>query len=131
MKTPHIILLALVAAIVAAGGPVLGQSRAPLPGGGMLRVLPHGDYQCALPGDAGGDPYTVVAEENFRISTASRYTSMAGAGTYILRGSDLTFTRGPKKGERFERIGDNQLRKLDALGEISDILCPRLSDRRR
>jgi hypothetical protein len=130
MKTPHVILLTAGAAIIAASGPLLSQTRAPVPGGGMLRTLPHGDYECALPGDAAGDAYVVVEDEGFRISTASRYSSMLGDGTYILRGTALTFTRGPKNGDRYERVGENQLRKLDANGQRSALLCTRLSDRR-
>ena len=81
-------------------------------------------------GAAGAEPFVEVAAENFRISTASRYTSEAGAGTYILRGKDLTFTRGPKRGERFKRVGDNQLRKLSDNGQPSELLCTRLIGRR-
>ncbi|MGB7371123.1 elongation factor P [Erythrobacter sp.] len=99
-----------------------GLSRDP---GGMLKTLPRGNYSCALPGDAGGDAFVVVAEEAFRISTASRYQSAAGDGTYLLRGRELLFTRGPRKGERFHRVGDNQLRKLREDGSESDLLCTR------
>ena len=131
-------MLTTLAVIVAASVPATGRqenaqertSTAPLPSGGMLRTMPHGDYQCALPGDAGADAFVEVEAENFRISTASRYFSDAGDGTYILRGRDLTFTRGPKKGERFVRVGDNQLRKLDTDGERSKLLCTRMLDRR-
>lgn len=136
MKTLHIILLTAFAAGIAATGPVFGQGESqggtaqaePAPGG-MLRTMPHGRYQCALPGDAGGDAYVVVEEEEFRIFTASRYETAQGTGTYILRGKDLTFTLGPKKGERFERVGDNQLRKLKPGGEASDLLCTRRGSR--
>ena len=139
MKTTHVIVLTLVAVIVAASAPATGRqdaadnqaaTAAPVPSGGMLRTMPHGDYQCALPGDAGGKAFVEVEAENFRISTASRYISSAGTGTYILRGRDLTFTHGPKKGERFERVGDNQLRKLDQAGERSRLLCTRMLGRR-
>lgn len=136
MKTLHIILLTAFAAGIAATGPVLGQPDAqpnatqaePAPGG-ALRTMPHGRYQCALPGDAGGEAYVVVVEEEFRIFTASRYETAQGSGTYILRGKDLTFTHGPKKGERFERVGDNQLRKLKPGGEATDLLCTRRGSR--
>lgn len=132
MKTPHIIMLTVFAAIIAAGGPVLGMqdiSNANSPPGGMLRTMPHGEYQCALPGDAGGLAFVEQAQENFRIFTASRYENTQGAGTYILRGENLTFTRGPKKGEQFERVGDNQLRKINKSGDRGDLLCTRLGSR--
>lgn len=132
MKTPHIIMLTAFAAIIAAGGPVLGMqdvSTAGSPPGGMLRTMPHGEYQCALPGDAGASAFVEKTEENFRIFTASRYENMQGDGTYILRGANLTFTKGPKKGEQFERVGENQLRKLNQRGTRSDLLCTRLGSR--
>lgn len=127
MKTVHVILLTAFAGVVAAVVPAKGQDERPAlpPPGGMLKTMPHGNYDCALPGDAGAQAYRVDEAENFRISTASRYTNTQGAGTYILRGDDLTFTRGPKKGERFVRVGTNQLRKLDSMGERTAILCTR------
>lgn len=127
MKTVHVVILTAFAGAVAAVVPAKGQDERPaLPApGGMLKTMPHGNYDCAMPGDAGAEAFQVKQAENFRISTASRYTNAEGAGTYILRGDDLTFTRGPKKGERFVRIGDNQLRKLDSLGERTDLLCTR------
>lgn len=148
MRTIYIILLAVSGAVVATAGPVLSQQEraqegqakqehakatdhsAP-PTGGMLRTLPHGAYECALPGDAGGKAFEVVKAEGFRISTASRYSDKDGAGTYILRGDSLTFTAGPKNGERFERVGENQLRKTDATGKRGALLCTRLADRRQ
>jgi len=137
MKPLRIILPAFAVAIMVAGAPGIAaplaatQSAAPPAAdpGGMLRTLPRGTYQCALPGDAAGEAFVVVPEEGFRISTASRYQSSAGNGTYILRGRELTFTRGPKKDERFRRVGDNQVRKLDADGGETDILCTRLGSR--
>lgn len=139
MKTIYIILLAVSGAVIVTAGPVLSQPEravtahqtAAAPSGGMLRTLPHGDYECALPGDAGGRAYEVVADEGFRISTASRYSAGTGGGSYILRGDRLTFTAGPKNGERFKRVGENQLRKTDAQGQPSALLCTRLADRRQ
>lgn len=86
----------------------------------MLKTMPHGVYQCALPGDAGGKAFDVQEGEGFRIRPSSGYTSPDGSGTYILRGSELTFTRGPKKGQRFERIGTNQLKR-------GKLICTRLT----
>jgi len=130
MKTINVILLTAFAAGFAALTPAIGkddgENTVVTPSGGTLRTMPHGTYQCVLPGDAGGAAFVEVAEETFRIFTASRYESMDGAGTYILRGNELTFTRGPKKGEMFERIGDNQLRKLTASGSSTNLLCTRL-----
>ena len=132
MKTPHVIMLTLIAATIAAGVPAVGRDSHPQaqpPAGGKLGTLPHGSYQCALPGDAGSDAYVVVEEEGFRISTASRYANADGSGLYILRGREMTFTSGPRKGEKFQRIGDNQLRKIGADGKAGELLCTRLGSR--
>ncbi len=134
MKTVHVVILTAFAAALAATVPAKsqepvargGRMALDAPSGGMLGTMPHGNYQCANPGDAGGDAYAVVAAENFRISTASRYQNDAGSGTYILRGRDLTFTSGPKRGENFRRVGDNQLRKLETDGTETKLLCTRL-----
>lgn len=93
--------------------------------GGMLRTMPHGTYECAFPGSAAGDALDRQESEDFRLSSASRYRSAEGRGTYLLKGDMFTFTRGPKRGERYLREGDNRLRKLEANGEKSRLLCVR------
>ncbi|MEL6529269.1 MAG: elongation factor P [Pseudomonadota bacterium] len=127
MKTRYVLLLTAFAAALAAASPKIlhAQDAAPLPPGGMLQTMPHGIYECALPGDAAGEAYEVIPSEQFRIRTASSYRDSNGNGTYILRGNELTFTRGPKKGQRFRRIGTNQLRKLDG-NSVTKLLCTRL-----
>lgn len=129
MKSRHILMLVAFAAAVAAASPMLGgpadAQQPPTPPGGTLDTMPHGTYQCALPGDAAGKAYEIVTAEEFHIDPASRYRTAQGAGTYILRGDELTFTGGPKKGERFRRIGTNQLRKLDGTTDTK-LLCTRL-----
>ena len=117
MKTRYVLLLTVLAAGVAATASLLSQAQ-PAPGG-MLQTMPHGTYQCALPGDADGAAFVVVEEEQFRIGASSGYSNAEGSGTYILRGSEHSFTRGPKKGERFERIGTNQLKR-------GKMICTRL-----
>ena len=132
MKTSHILALTVFAAAIAAASPMLAETqqgenaRAPMPSEGTLGTLPHGTYQCALPGDAAGASFDEVKDEEFRIGAASKYRSAHGTGSYILRGKELTFTRGPKKGERYKRISTNQLRKLDGATETK-LLCTRLS----
>lgn len=127
MKTSHIILLTTFAAALAALSPAAGQQdRGTATGSGPLTTLPHGSYACALPGDAAGAAFRPVEAEDFAIIPASRYATTEGEGTYILRGRDLTFTRGPKKGERFERVSDNQLRKITKDGTASELLCTRV-----
>ncbi|MEL7196950.1 MAG: elongation factor P [Pseudomonadota bacterium] len=145
MRTRHIILLTGAAALIAASsgdvfakdGPILKPLWAAVQGtqalaatpaieGGPLGTMPHGRYQCALPGDAQGAAIQVLESENFRIAQASSYKNDAGRGIYLMRGKTLTFTRGPKKGERFERVGSNQLQKIDGSGSLSKLICTRL-----
>lgn len=127
MKSSHIFLLTTFAAVIAALSPAAGQQDSAVSAGnGPLRTLPHGTYSCALPGDAGGSAFVRVESEDFRIIPASRYVTSEGEGVYILRGRELTFTRGPKKDERYKRVGDNQLRKIDGDGAATELLCTRI-----
>jgi hypothetical protein len=136
MRTRHIILLALSAAALAAFGSGFGKAQdrkdalpagsAPAPTGGVLGTLQRGEWECALPGDAGGAAFVVVPEEGFRIGNASSYRNAAGNGIYLLRGTELVFTRGPKKDERFRVLGANTLQKLEADGSLSKLICTRL-----
>jgi hypothetical protein len=136
MRTRTIIILALCAAALAAFGSGIGeaqdrkdglpQSRTGMPSGGMLGTLQRGEWECALPGDAGGEAYIVVPEEGFRIGNASSYRNDEGRGIYLLRGTELVFTRGPKKDEHFRVLGDNTLQKLNPDGSLSKLICTRL-----
>ena len=136
MRTRYILLLVISAAALAAFGSGLGfaqdrkasrpQESAPAPGGGMLGTLQRGTWECALPGDAGGLAFVAVEAEGFRIGNASSYTSPEGRGIYLLRGRELIFTRGPKKDERFQVLGDNTVQKLEADGSLSRLICTRL-----
>jgi len=120
MKFSHVCLLTALAAAIAAGGPLVGQE------GRMLDTMPHGTYECALPGDAQGLAYEVVEEETFSILPASGYSTSDGRGVYLMKGRELVFTRGPKKGERFKRVGRNQLQARGEDGELGRLLCTRL-----
>lgn len=136
MKARYVILLIVGAAAAAAylPGRAQGQDRdasrpqgrAAAPAGGMLGILDHGNWQCALPGDAGGKAFMEVPEEDFGISTASSYISPKGSGIYLLRGNELIFTRGPKKDQRFRVLGENTLRKLNPDGSPSKLICTRV-----
>lgn len=136
MRTRHVILLTLCAAALAAFGSGFGRAQdrkdavpagsAPAPAGGVLATLQRGEWECALPGDAGGAAFVVVPEEGFRIGNASSYRNAAGNGIYLLRGTELVFTRGPKKDERFRVLGANTLQKLEADGSLSKLICTRL-----
>lgn len=93
--------------------------------GGMLGTLAHGDYVCSLPGDASGAARELVEIENFVIATASTYSTEAGWGTYLLTGTRVTFSRGPRKGAAYIRESNNTLRKLGSQGEETDLRCTR------
>ena len=128
MTNRTIVLLILSAAAAAAflPGVAQAQSRINVPSSGTLGILQHGTYQCALPGDAGGRAFVDVPEEGFRIGAASSYTNPQGNGIYLLRGGEVTFTRGPKKDQRFVRLGNNTLQKLNPDGSPSKLICTRL-----
>lgn len=93
---------------------------------GVLKTMPHGRYHCSFPGDAAGPARVLMEESHFRISSASSYRSANGHGVYIMKGDELTFTRGPKNGERYRRVGDTALQKLNADGTLSRLLCSRV-----
>lgn len=116
MKTRYVFLLTAFAAGIAGTAPYIADAA---PAGAQLGTLPHGVYQCALPGDASGDAFKVVKSEEFTIGAASSYRSAKGSGIYLLQGKKLTFTRGPKKGETFTRIGTNQVKR-------GKLICTRL-----
>lgn len=121
MKTTHVLILTSLAAAIAAAVPTGAQDGRP------LSTLPHGAYQCALPGDANGNAFKPVEAEGFRILPGSGYRDAAGKrGVYLLRGTELIFTSGSKKGQRFRRIGNNTLKRLEANGEIGRLSCIRL-----
>ena len=136
MKFSHVILLIASAAAAAAflPGGIAAQDRAASlppgraapPAGGMLGILQHGDWHCALPGDAGGAAFIDVPEESFRIGTASSYATEQGSGIYLLRGPELVFTRGPKKDERFVVLGANTLQKRNPDSSLSKLICTRV-----
>jgi hypothetical protein len=52
---------------------------------------------------------------------------MAGdvTGIYLLTGDVIRFTSGPRKGDRFRRVSENFLRKLDKDGKDTNLRCVR------
>lgn len=108
----------IIAALLAAG-PALA---AP---GGPLDALEPGRYVCELPGDAAGPAGIRQDDETFVVLNASAYEATGGRGTYLVTGDVVTFTSGPKNGQRFRRISVNFLRKLGADGRDSTLRCVR------
>jgi hypothetical protein len=146
MKTRYVFLLLVSAAAIAALLPSRGhgmdrgqdqssgraasrpEASTGMPAGGMLSILRHGNWECALPGDAGGEAFVPVPSEAFRIGTASSYDSPTGSGIYLLRGREVVFTRGPKKDQRFKVLGENTLQKLAADGSLTKLICTRVGN---
>lgn len=93
---------------------------------GTLSTIQHGRYQCSLPGDASGPSRIVVKDADFRIASASSYRSPEGRGTYMVRGKLLTFTRGPKNGEKYQLVGATALQKQNRDGTLSRLMCARV-----
>jgi hypothetical protein len=133
MKTRYVFaLLVSAAALLPSGAGAQDrnasrpQSSATASASRMLGILRHGAWECALPGDAGGAAFVVVPEEGFVIGTASSYVSPQGSGIYLMRGTEVVFTRGPKKDQRFRATGENTSQKLNPDGSLSKLICTRV-----
>lgn len=93
--------------------------------GGQISALPMGDFICELPGDATGPAGVHQAEEDFTVVNATTYTNFEGRGSYLLTGTRIVMTSGPKQGEKYHRISANFLRKLAPDGSDSTLRCIR------
>ena len=93
--------------------------------GGPIGTLPLGVYRCELPGDAAGPVGVRVAKEDFTIANASSYAAEGGRGTYLLTGDVLAMTSGPKAGQRFRRLSDGFLRRIEPDGSDGPLRCVR------
>lgn len=93
--------------------------------GGPIDTIHRGKYVCERPGDATGPAGHLVAEEGFEILTGSSYMTAIGGGAYLLTGDLLVMTSGPKRGQRFNRLSNNFLRKLAPDGTESTLRCVR------
>ncbi len=91
----------------------------------QIQTLPLGAYSCELPGDALGTVGHHVATEDFAIVHSSTYASMGKQGSYLLTANIIEMTSGPKSGEKFHRISDNFLRKLNPDGSDGELRCIR------
>lgn len=120
MKASLIILLAAL---------VLSPAIAHAADGNRLKTMPHGVYECAFPGDAGGPVWEPITEAGFVISHTSAYRTEEGRGTYLLKGKDLVITSGPKRGERYRRTGDAELKLIDDVGNLTGLICVKVASR--
>ncbi|MBB3033047.1 hypothetical protein [Alteriqipengyuania lutimaris] len=105
-----------VPALALAGQPTMPQS-------GRLDTLPLGMYECTLPGDAGGPAWHRIPEKDFTILNASSYEARGSRGIYLLRGDEVTFTRGPLEGMMLERAGRRILRERQDDGTLGRMRC--------
>ena len=90
-----------------------------------LDTLPLGEYQCTLPGGADGPAWHRIPDSDFSILNGSSYEARGDRGIYLLRGSEVTFTRGPLKGRTLERTGRYLLRERNADGTLGSMRCVR------
>lgn len=115
--------IAALAALVSFGPAVA--NPATMPQSGRIGTLPLGAYQCTLPGDASGAPWHRIPDNDFTILNASSYEARGQRGVYLLRGQQVTFTRGPLKGKMLERAGRRILREREADGTLGRMRCVR------
>ena len=92
---------------------------------GPIATAERGAYVCEMPGTAAGKAGYEQQERNFRIESASRYSSPQGAGTYLMRGSTIEFTSGPRKGEAYQVIRAGFVRLIGPDGTPGRLRCVR------
>ena len=92
---------------------------------GKLSTLPQGTYTCSMPGNAASAAWREMPGRTFTIANSSTYSTADGAGTYLLSGSTVRFTRGPMKGMQFKLTGTSTLVLLEDDGSASKVRCVR------
>ena len=118
-------LLPLLPAVTLAIAPVAAHAA----DGNLLKTMPHGVYECAVPGNAGSPVWEPLEGAGFIISHTSGYRTENGRGTYLLKGKDLIITSGPKRGERYRRTGEGELKLLDKDGSVTRFACVKVASR--
>ena len=91
--------------------------------GGDIGTLASGRYVCERPAPDAVLRGKVVEDAGFTIVTASSYRAQGTLGSYLLTGSEVAFTSGPRRGERYRRISPGSLRRLDAGGAETPLRC--------
>ena len=104
---------------------VAGATLATMPQSGRLDTLPTGLYECTLPGDANGPAWHRIPDSDCSILNAASYEARGERGVYLLRGDQVTFTRGPLKGMMLERTGKRIMRERQADGTLGRMRCVR------
>ncbi len=113
-------VVALAAAILASGAQA----------DGPIGTLLLGRYLCELPGDAAGPASRPIDKAWFDVTNGSSYRAATGKGTYLLRGDEVVFTRGPMRGARFERVSPKALQRTNLEGEFARMRCVRTGPER-
>jgi len=91
---------------------------------GQIGVLQQGLYVCELPSPRAPSRGVVQEGTSFRITSASRYISDQGTGTYLRRGNTVVLSSGPRAGERYRIVTDGFVRKLED-GKPGRLRCVR------
>ena len=91
---------------------------------GPIATAERGAYVCEMPGTAAGKAGYEQQERNFRIESASRYSSPQGSGTYLRRGDTLLLTSGPRQGESYAVVSGSFLRRIED-GKPGRLRCVR------
>ena len=117
MRIASLFCLALLAVAPAAAAP-----------GGPLGALPLGNYHCELPGDAEGLAGVRQPGEDFSVIHGSSYRMAEGRGVYLMTGSRVEFTSGPRRGAAFVLSGRSFLRRLAPDGSEGALRCVRAPD---
>ncbi|BBC72669.1 conserved hypothetical protein [Altererythrobacter sp. B11] len=115
---------ALALSMAAALAPLPAAAQAKLNDSGPIGTVERGRYVCELPGRADGPAGIAQEDQGFRITSASRYATSAGEGTYLRRGNVLVMTTGPHKGERYLVVSSGFLRRLEQ-GRPGPLRCVR------
>lgn len=96
--------------------------------GGKLDTLALGTWFCELPGDAVTEPTAQPAETFTAVPDSSYQTPEGQRGSYLLLGDILTFTSGPREGDRFTVESTAMVHKLSPTGEELPLRCVRAGD---
>jgi len=80
---------------------------------GEIGVMQQGLYVCELPDERAPSRGVVQKGTSFRITSASRYISDQGTGTYLRRGDTVILSSGPRAGERYRIVSRGFVRKLE------------------
>ena len=88
-----------------------------------MDTIPQGGYICEVPGDAAGFAGIRQPAVEFTVVNGSSYSADGQLGSYLLTGDTLVFTSGPRKGQRFHRVGFRTLHRIGSDGRDTNLRC--------